>query len=208
MDSPRSDRWMALMGPLFLVLMIIALVLGGSSPAEDSSTAKILAHYDGEAGKILAGAFIVGPAIAALLVFIGWFRLSFGREVGMPRKLLQYGAVIYSAALLVTASVELAEASAADDKHGEAAQAMNYLSNAIWIPIVIGAGVLLIGAGMAVLRSGVLPSWMGWIAVVVGVLSLLGPGGFAGYFVAPIWVGAAGLMLYLRGPAGDGTAVI
>jgi hypothetical protein len=207
MEATRSDRWIALLGPVFLVLMVLVLVLGGNTPAENSSGQKLIAHYDGKAGANLAAAFLVGPAVVALLLFVGWFRLLLGRDIGAPRKLLQYGAVVYGVALLMIAAVNLAEVGAADDKQAGAAQAMNYLNNAMWIPIVIGAGALLIGAGWAVLRSGILPGWLGWIALVVGIISLLGPGGFAGFFLGPLWVAAAGLMLYLRAPSGDPVAV-
>ena len=43
-----------------------------------------------------------------------------------------------------------------------------------------------------------MPAWLGWVAVVVGVISLVGPGGFLGFFVAPIWTLVAGVMLSLR----------
>jgi hypothetical protein len=203
MDDVRdNDRWLALLGPLFLVLALIAMALGGNTPSESLSGKELIAHFDGKEGANLAATFLIGPAVVALLLFVGWFRLLLGREAGAARKLLQYGAVVYSVALLMTAVVNLAEAGAANDGQGGPAQAMNYLNNAIWIPIVIGAGALLLGAGWSVLRSGVLPRWMGWVGVVVGIVSLLGPGGFVGYFVAPLWVAAAGVMLYLRKPAG------
>ncbi|MDX6199492.1 MAG: hypothetical protein QOJ79_2643 [Actinomycetota bacterium] len=207
MDTSRSDRWLALLGPLFLVLMVVVMALSGSTPGENWSGQRIITHYHGKVGVNLAAAFLVGPAVVALLLFVSAFRLQLSREVGAPRKLVQYGAVVYGVALLMTAVVSLAEVSAADDKQAGAAQAMNYLNNAGWIPIVIGAGALLIGAGWSVLRSGILPSWLGWISLVVGVISLLGPGGFVGFFVAPIWVAVAGVMLYMRPEAAPPTVI-
>jgi hypothetical protein len=198
MDATRSDRWMALMGPLFLVLLVVILALGGETPDEDSSGAKVIDTLGDKGDAVLWAVFTTGPAVAALLIFASWLRMQFGREVGAPRKLMQYGAVTYAVALLLNAVVSLAEAGAAEDKRAEAAETLNRLNSTLWLPLVVGAGVLLIGAGLCVLRSGVLPSWLGWIALAVGVISLLGPGGFLGFFVAPLWIAAAGLLLYFR----------
>jgi hypothetical protein len=58
------------------------------------------------------------------------------------------------------------------------------------------------------LRTATMPSWLGWIGLVVGVISLLGPGGFLGFFTAPLWIAATGLLLYFRpAPTSDATAI-
>jgi hypothetical protein len=98
----------------------------------------------------------------------------------------------------MSASVTLATMIAADEGFEPVAQTLNVLNAAMWIPLVIGLGTMLFGGGLAVLRTGILPRWLGWAGVVVGVLSLLGPGGFVGYAVAPLWVGLAGILLYMR----------
>jgi hypothetical protein len=202
-----SDRWMALMGPLFLVLLVVVLALAGDTPAEDATGQKVIDALGDHGDATLWGAFLTAPLVAALLIFVSRLRLSFGREVGAPRKLMQYGAVIYAVALLLNAVVALAEQGAAHDKRGDVAETLNRLASTLWLPVVVGAGILLIGAGLSVLRGGVLPSWLGWIGLVVGVISLLGPGGFLGFFVTPLWVATAGLWLYLR-PSDDPPAAV
>jgi hypothetical protein len=192
---------MALMGPLFLVLLVVVLALAGETPAEDATGQKVIDKLGDHGDAVLWGAFLSAPLVAALLVFVSWLRLSFGREVGAPRKLLQYGAVVYAVALLLNAVVALAEQGAAHDKRGDVAETLNRLASTLWLPVVVGAGVLLIGGGLSMLRTATMPSWLGWIGLVVGVISLLGPGGFLGFFVAPLWVATTGLLLYFR-PAG------
>jgi hypothetical protein len=199
--SRASDRWMALMGPLFLVLLVVVLALAGDTPADDASGQKVIDALGDHGDATLWGAFLSAPLVAALLIFVGWLRLSFGREVGAPRKVLQYGAVIYAVGLLLNAVVALAEQGAAHDKRGDVAETLNRLAGTLWLPVVVGAGVLLIGGGLSMLRTASMPSWLGWIGLVVGVVSLLGPGGFLGFFVAPLWVAGTGLLLYFR-PAG------
>jgi hypothetical protein len=108
------------------------------------------------------------------------------------------GAVLWAAGMLFGSTLDLAAADVGDKKLEGAAQAVNILIEASWLPFIVGIAVTLIGAGMTVLRSGVLPSWLGWIALVVGIVALAGPGGFVGFFVGPIFMLVAGILLYMR----------
>jgi hypothetical protein len=189
---------MYLAGPLFLLLLIAGLALSGSTPGESSSGQKVIAHYGDNEGKAYAAVFLVGPAVAVLMVFIGRFRTALGRGIGAPGKILQNGAILYGAGLLIANIFELGVVVASHNKLTAAAETINVLNNDAWIPTAIGMAVLLFGAGLAVLRTRVLPRWLGWVAVVIGVLSLLGPGGFLGFFVGPIWLAVAAVMLYVR----------
>lgn len=57
----------------------------------------------------------------------------------------------------------------------DAAQALNVLALRLVFPVVVGGFVFGLAAGVAVLRSHLLPAWLGWAAIVLGVL-------------APIWI--------------------
>jgi hypothetical protein len=142
--------------------------------------------------------FLAGPSVALLLLWASHFRTVLGRAGGAGRKLFQYGAVLLAAGILVDAVFELAVTSASDNRQPAVAQTMNVLVNDSWIPPIVGMAVLLIGAGLGVVRAGLLPRWMGLVALVAGVVSLLGPGGFLGFFVGPLWIAASGVMLYTR----------
>ena len=73
---------------------------------------------------------------------------------------------------------------------------------ALWdndfLPLVLGTLVFNWAVGLAVLRSGALPKWMGWAGIVFGVLSLAGPIGFVGALGAGLWVIVSSIMLSLR----------
>ena len=108
------------------------------------------------------------------------------------------GGAVYATGILIASAVSLALVGASNATLEESVQALNVLNASLWIPSIIGLATMLLGAGLAVLRTGILPRWLGWVAAVVGVVSLLGPGGFLGAFIAPFWVGVAGIMLYIR----------
>jgi hypothetical protein len=98
------------------------------------------------------------------------------------------GAVIWAVGGLFGSVTELMVTSASHHHQAQIAQTANVLSNNSWIPFIAGSAVMLIGAGVTVLQSSLLPRWMGYVALVAGVVSLAGPGGFLGFFVAPLFV--------------------
>ncbi len=192
------DRWMAWGGPGFLLLFIVALALAGGNIAEDATGKHVIASIAEHKDASFAGVFLTAPVVALLLLFVARLRTLTGPAAGAGRHLLQYGAVLYAAAIAAGGVVELGLVAATDHKQEGVAETLNVLNNDGWIPLTIGIAVLLLGAGISVLRTAVLPRWMGWVALVVGIISLLGPGGFVGFFVGPLWIAAAGIMLAVR----------
>lgn len=201
MDDARSDRWMMLAGPLFLMLIVGLMAVEGGTPGVEATGEEVVDHYlDGKNAR-LVGAFLAIPAATALLIAASGIRAALGDRARAFGTLFQSGAVLYAGGLTAGAAVQLGILDAADKGLEGPAQALNVLMEAMWLPFVAGIASLLLGGGLAVLRTGILPRWLGWVGAVVGVVSMLGPGGFLGYFVAPLWLAAAGLMLYTRADA-------
>jgi hypothetical protein len=66
------------------------------------------------------------------------------------------------------------------------------------------AGLFLGGVAIVVLRSNVLPRWLGWLAAVAAVLSMIGPASPVGPIAFPLllaWIVAASVFLFLEPPA-------
>jgi hypothetical protein len=201
MNGARG-RWLAWTGPIFTVVFAIAaFVLEGNLPGEKSSGDKVVTYFGAHQGRTEASAFLA-PLGAALLVLFASYLRSVARDRGDSRgvgpTVLVAGAVLWASGLLLGAVLDLGLVSAAHHHQTQVAQTLNVFSNDDWIPFIAGIAVTLIGAGMTVLGTRILPSWLGWVALVVGVISLLGPGGFLGFFVAPVWLLVAGVMLGLR----------
>jgi hypothetical protein len=46
-----------------------------------------------------------------------------------------------------------------------------------------------------------LPVWLGWIALLLGILAVAGPLGFAAFLLFPLWVLAVSIVLFRAGTA-------
>ena len=72
------------------------------------------------------------------------------------------------------------------------------LSEDFFLPFLAGIALFMFATGICVLRHGGLPRWLGWAAIVIGVVSVT-PVGFIGFVLSFIWVPVAGIVLYMRG---------
>lgn len=200
MNGSRT-RWLALAGPVFGVLFVVMVLVSGDTPPEAASAGTVLAYYKDHKGQATLSAML-GPLAAALIVlFFAQLRaLARAHAVapGAGPTVMVAGAAVWAGGMLLAQTVQLGLATAADHGQAQVAQTLNVLDNDDWIPFITGIAVSLLGAGLTVLATGMLPRWLGWVALVVGVVSLAGPGGFLGFFLAPLWMIVAGVVAFLR----------
>ena len=195
----RNGRLLALTGPVFALLFLLALFFVDDDGPGDKATGEVVVDYvkDHE-GSMLVGAF-GGAPMAALLVLFFSHLAAVARErsdaAGAGPAVMVAGAVLWGAGLVGGSALQLAAVDAADDNQAQVAQTVYVLLNADWVPFIAGVAVTLLGAGMTVLRVAVLPRWLGWVGLVVGIIALLGPGGFLGFFVGPLWMLVGGVLL-------------
>jgi hypothetical protein len=193
-----NGRLPTLAGPVFAIVFLVAVALEGNVPNEKSSGAKVISYFNDHDTSTLSGAF-GGPVLALLLLlFFSQLRAvarASALGAGPGPTVMIGGAVVWAGGLLIGSWLDLAVVASAKHHQEGVAQTLNVLIASNWIPYIAGIAVTLVGAGMTVLSTGVLPRWLGWVALVVGIIALAGPGGFLGFFVAPLWILVAGIVL-------------
>lgn len=198
-----SRRWLALCGVVAAVLVPVAIffVGGGNSPEGDASAAKVLSFYRDHKNGNYAAAAMVGVAAVLLVFFAARLReVLRGSEIGadvLPVAAFG-GAVLASAGLSLAAAVHYALVSAADHRFVTPAHTLNVLDNNMFGAAFLGFAVLFLAAGIATVRQPVLPRWLGWVAIVIGVLSMAGPIAFLGLLLGFVWLLVVGIMLLVR----------
>lgn len=203
MNEARLSRLLVWAGPLFAVAFLGVSFVSGSPPSANSSAVKLTNYYDDHRTMLLWSIFLTPLACALLLGFVAAVRMrarESGNDGGPGLTIMTAGAVLWAAGMLTGSTITLALVDVADKKKMASASGLNFLSDASWLPFIGGIAIFLIGGGLASFRSRTLPNWFAWITLVAGIVSLAGPGGFIGFFAAPLFVFVVGIVLATRQP--------
>ena len=188
----------ALSGVLFSVLFIVTVLLVGDTGDNGKDAARILA----DDGDRFFSAFVVGTlSAAALLAFFATLR-ELVRDAAPLRPMLgslMLAAAATSAALLPGSLALMFGAAEAADDNPTTPEIADMVMNAQYGFLVAGfmmAGLAVVCAGLGLRDSGVLPGWLCWTGVVIGVLQLVAFA-FLPMVLVVLWVLVVGVVLLL-----------
>ena len=200
MDSQGLQRLAPLTGIVFVVLVVVAVVVGGETPDNDDSLRSIVAFWKDNEGEQIASALIAAWGV----VFFVWFAASLRSalrlaEVGPARlSALSFGgAIIGAVGLLSSLSLAFAAADTVGDVPPVVTQTFTILGNEFFLPIAAGYAIFFLAIGVLTVRTRVLPAWLGWPALLIGVACVT-PIGFFALLVGLVWILIVSVMLYQR----------
>jgi hypothetical protein len=194
----NNRNWIApLCGAIFVVLAVIAFAMtgDGQDPSKQSAD-QIVAYYQDHADANEFAAFILGWAGVFLLFFAGWLRQLLRNAEGEGSWLsnVAFGALVaLIAAIGVGATIHLALVDYVDDVDPAVTATINTIDYDFFIPFAMGMAAFLISTGIVVTRTAVMPKWLGWIAIILGVVAVT-PAGFVGFLGGLAWILVVGLL--------------
>ena len=191
---------MPLTGVGFIVLGIVSFIVGGEPKSADDPLREIVSYYVDNKNSVEAGAFI-GVAATVLLVFFGAYLRRFLRAAAGEGEMLSIvsfvGIAIVAVGFAIDTTILIALSEAADDINPVAVQSLQALWDNDFVPLALGVLLFLWGTGLSVIRSRVLPKWLGWVMIVLGVVGLT-PIGFVSAIGAAILVLVLSILLSVR----------
>ena len=189
-----------LSGVLAVLAIIAAFLVSGDTPDDDASLDTIASYYiDNDSALQFTG----------LLLFLGaFFFLIFStklfgilrREEGETGGLSAFGfagGILFAVGLTIFAGLNFAGGTAAEDLDPVALQTINILNNNLFFPLELGVAVFYLASGIGIVKTGMLPKWLGWVAVVAGVVALT-PAGFVSFLLLGLWTIVVSVMLAMR----------
>jgi hypothetical protein len=186
-----------LTGILFVVLFIVAILVGGETPDTDDSAQEIVDFYlDNDDSQAVASALLALGCVA-LIFFVGSLRRALraaaGDEGGLSTVVL-LGGVVMAVGASIFAGIGFTLGDAADDLPPDAVLTLNALNSDMFFTVAVGTAVFNLSLGLAVLRHGGLPRALGWVALVIGIVGLT-PAGFFAFLATGIVVVWASVVL-------------
>ena len=212
MAPPRStagiQRWAALAGVVYVALFVIGVILiYNGTPDSSSAPARIIAYYSdsGHRNRMNVGWLLAGLGLFFFLWFVSALRQAIRRlevEDGFFTGLATIGGVVYATLSLAALALETGIRTMSDDTYHHTVYPglIHAADDAAWVLHASGgAGLaaMIVAASLAAVRARAVPTWAGWLGVVVGILSL-GLLIFFPWFPAAIWILVVSIGMFLR----------
>jgi vacuolar-type H+-ATPase subunit I/STV1 len=196
-----EQRWPALApltGVAFVILVVIGFIVGGESPDPDASPQKILSYYNDNDTQQIVASLLLGVGTVFFFFFLGVLRTVLRAVEGAVGRLSAVafgGGLVLGVGMLAFAGFTFTLADSADHLTPDAAQALHVLNSDFFFPVSAGLATLLIATGIAGIRTRVLPAWISWIAIVLGIAALT-PAGFFAFLAFGLWVLVVSVILW------------
>jgi hypothetical protein len=193
----RLTRFTPLTGVVF-ALLVAAGFLTANGAAQANATPEAVRSFaiaNSLQNQISDSLWILG--FVFLLFFAGSLHAAL-RSTPLTT-LLVAGAAIMVAGGGVYFGFDAALDMNAQNLSPDAAQAINILALSLGFPMGAGGLVFGIASGLAILRTSILPKWLGIAAIVIGVI-LISPLALFGVLVLGLWAIVTSIALVLRTP--------
>ena len=203
MLSGSWARYAPLSGLLAVALVVVSIVVTGfDDVATDDSTQEVVAFWADNDGQQVAGAFIGALSLVPFLWFLGSLRSTLRTAEGGTGRLsaIAYaGGVVLVAGAAVDSSLQFAVAESVGDVPPGVTQTLSVLYGNFFLAFPVGLGTLLLASSLVILRTNALPTWLGWVAFVLGILALT-PVGFFAFLVVLAWIAVVSVVLFQQQP--------
>jgi len=189
-----------LSGVVFFLLLLAGVLTGDNLKSTDSGT-KVIAYYTAHRGRLQTSGFLISLAVFVGVVFYGLLRDYLRRSEGVRGLTATAfgGVVLFAASGCLGAGCTFALADSPSRLTTASAQTLNLIKtdgNGVFSSA--GIAVLLFAFGLAIVRSGLLPKWLGWVAFPFVIVALIPPTSFFAFIATGLWTLIVSVTLYQR----------
>lgn len=195
-----NRRSASLLGVLFVVVLAASIVML-NPPGTSSSGAKVLSYYASHRTISEVDGLLIALSVFVGLLFYGLLR-DYLRRSEAVRGLTATafgGALLFAASGLVNTGTLWALTDSPGHLSPAAAQALYLIDeDGAYGFAVAGIALMLFAFGLAILKSDLLPRWLGWVAFPFAVVAFVPPTGFIALIGTGVWTLIASITMYRR----------
>jgi hypothetical protein len=206
--TDRLERFGLLTGALAAVLWTVGVFVleGAGNPADPETGDAIAAFYRDDRVAILLAATLHGLGGVLFLWFVAALRTTLetaGATRWLANAVLVGGTAGGAMMLALTGGQSTGATTDSELLTPDTAIVFWRLAHGIFVAAELALAVFLGALSILALRRLVLPRWLGWFGLVVTVLLLIPPIGWAALlFLFPLWLILAGVLLWRRASPG------
>lgn len=194
------ERYAPLSGVLAVVLWVIGIIVYQTA-VDMKNPATLLDSYRNEEGSILLGGFLWLLGTFFFFWFLGSLRARLATTEGGILRLTSVAFAGGAAAGVFGFALPGPDMAAAiadsADLSAPAAEAIRVIGDVFFIGAEMSAAVLLAATGLHALRNGSLPRWLAWVSLLIALVLIVLPIGWAGLlFAFPLWVLVVSYLLW------------
>lgn len=190
-------RWLPLSGVVFVVVALVAVVgVGGDTPDSSSSAAEVAKFYADQDVRQALGGLIFVASIPFLVIFAAALGEAYASDTSKVwGQVLVGGSVLAAATIAVLGAIQFALPDGATNGASAATlHALNLISGDGWVAFNAGLGVMMLGAAGTILSSR--RGWIGWVALVLGVLLFIPYADFFALILTLLWILVVSIKLF------------
>ena len=194
------SRLSALLGVAWFATLIALMVVSSSAPGSGASNAAVYSWVHGHAGTAKAIGWLTLVSVLVALGFFAAFRSFLLRRSGVEglATLGFAGGAIFCVGLMM----ELGSYWGGQDQiaHLSAGGVGSILAVVSLGQLMqdFGIAALTLSSGLAILRSDLLPRWVGWLSILVGIAAAIPVIDPIGALAFVVWALCVSVVLYLR----------
>jgi hypothetical protein len=193
-----KNRLMPLSGIVFVAL-ILASVFIESTPGSNENASSVLTYYQAHQNTTSATALLIGLGVIFGLIFFGYLREYMRQD--RPTRGLAWtafgGVLVFAVGGVISAGSFVALGDQPHALNAAAAQTLNLIQNDVSNSLTqAGLAVFYLATGAAILRGRLLPAWLGWVSLVLGVLAASLILAFIAFMLTGLWVIVVAIMLW------------
>jgi hypothetical protein len=189
-----------LSGVAAVIVILVSFGVVGETPDTDASVNEVVSFYTKHDSDAQFGGALLALGALLFLIFTtsiaGALRKAQG-ESGGSAALLYGGGILFATGLTIFAGLTFALGDVGTDIDPVAVQSLHVLNEDLFFPVAVGTVAFLLGGAVGILKTGALPKWLAWLAIL-GVVIGLTPLGFFGIAVLALFTLISSVMLAMR----------
>lgn len=194
------NKLVPLSGAAAVLVIFIAFGVVGETPDADAPINEVVSYYTKHDSDAQFGGALLALGSLLFLIFsstiAGALRKAQG-ESGGGAALAYGGGILFAAGLAIFAGLTFALGDVGTDIDPAAVQSLHVLNEDLFYPAAVGVVAFLLGAAIGILKTGILPKWLAWLAILGAVIGVT-PLGFFAVGILGLFTLISSVMLAMR----------